>query len=129
MGIQDAVNLGWKLAAQVRGWAPADLLDTYDSERRPVGANVLSFTRSQVALLRPGAHTTALREVFGRMLENPDVRRDIVERTAQVDTRYDMRSVDATHDLVGRRAPDLGLHTSSGHVRVAQLLHRARGSP
>jgi 3-(3-hydroxy-phenyl)propionate hydroxylase/anhydrotetracycline monooxygenase/bifunctional hydroxylase/dehydrase len=127
MGIQDAVNLGWKLAAQVRGWAPAGLLDTYDSERRPVGARILSFTRSQVALLSPGAHTTALREIFSRMLENPDVRHDIVERTAQVDTRYDVGVGDEQNPLLGRWAPDLQLRTAQGSTRVAQLLQKARG--
>jgi 2-polyprenyl-6-methoxyphenol hydroxylase-like FAD-dependent oxidoreductase len=127
MGVQDAVNLGWKLAAQIQRWAPEGLLDTYDSERRPLGARVLRFTRSQVALLGPGAHTTALREVFAEMLEHADIKRLIVERTAQVDTHYEMPGESGSHPLLGRWAPDLELTTASGNTRVAALMHHARG--
>jgi 2-polyprenyl-6-methoxyphenol hydroxylase-like FAD-dependent oxidoreductase len=128
MGLQDAVNLGWKLAAQVHGWAPPGLLDTYDGERRPLGARVLTFTRSQVALLAPGAHTTALRELFGQLLHVPEVKRHVVERTAQIDTRYAVAPPGTEpHPLAGAWAPDLELTTASGSTRVAHLMHRARG--
>ena len=127
MGLQDAVNLGWKLAAQLRGWGPPELLDTYDGERRPLGARVLSFTRSQVALLRPGAHTTALRELFVSILRHPEARREIVQRTAQVDTRYDMDEGAGQHPLVGRWAPDLVLRSAGGRTRVSALGSSARG--
>ncbi|MFH8468306.1 FAD-dependent monooxygenase [Streptomyces sp. NPDC017991] len=68
MTVQDAVNLGWKLAATVRGWAPADLLDTYDDERRPVAERVVASTLSQSALVRPGPEVSALRTVFDELL-------------------------------------------------------------
>ena len=74
LGLQDAVNLGWKLAAEVNGWAPDGLLDTYDSERRPVGERVMMQSLSQTALMAPGPEISALRTLLGELMEHPSVR-------------------------------------------------------
>ncbi|MBV8931600.1 MAG: FAD-dependent monooxygenase, partial [Kutzneria sp.] len=105
LGIQDAVNLGWKLAATVNGWAPEDLLDTYTAERRPVAARVLDNTRAQQALMRPGPHATAVRELFSDLMDYEPVRRHLGELIGFTDVRYDPRIPDAD-DLVGRYTPD-----------------------
>ena len=89
-GIQDAGNLGWKLAAQVRGWAPPQLLDTYHAERHPIGQRLLTLSRALEALARPGEHISALRELFGRLLTQEGVLHAIVEELSDVDIRYDM---------------------------------------
>ncbi|WP_067500358.1 FAD-dependent monooxygenase [Actinoplanes sp. TFC3] len=102
LGLQDAVNLGWKLAAQVRGQAREGLLDTYESERRPVAERVTMHTQAQAALIRPGAEVTALRTLVGEWL--PLVREQVAGLLAGSDVRYDMGP--ATGALVGRSAPD-----------------------
>jgi 2-polyprenyl-6-methoxyphenol hydroxylase-like FAD-dependent oxidoreductase len=120
LGLQDAVNLGWKLAAQVRGWAPPGLLDTYGSERQPVGERVVMHTRAQMALLSPGDNVTALRELFGELLADVDNTRRVVELMSGAEIRYGADP----HPLVGRWMPDLPLR---GPVsRVAELFRTAR---
>jgi 2-polyprenyl-6-methoxyphenol hydroxylase-like FAD-dependent oxidoreductase len=128
MGLQDAANLGWKLAATVHGWAPPGLLDTYHAERHPVGERVLMNTRAQVTLSVPGEQVTALRELFSQLLAQEQVRRYIVEMITAVDIRYDMGNGDSERQpLVGRWAPDLPLVTADGRIRVAQLMHSGKG--
>jgi 2-polyprenyl-6-methoxyphenol hydroxylase-like FAD-dependent oxidoreductase len=107
LGLQDAINLGWKLAATVRGWAPPGLLDTYESERRPVGQRVTMHTQAQSALIGPGPQVTALRTLFGELLEEPAVVNRIARLISAADIRYDMGGGDASPET-GRFAPDLG---------------------
>jgi 2-polyprenyl-6-methoxyphenol hydroxylase-like FAD-dependent oxidoreductase len=127
-GLQDAMNLGWKLAAEVRGWAPPDLLDTYHAERHPAGRRVLMHTRAQGVLAGPGEHVAALRELFAELLEQEQTLRHIADLLQGADTRYDMRDGGAErHPLLGRWAPDRPLLTADGETRVAQLMRRARG--
>ncbi|GLZ35883.1 FAD-dependent oxidoreductase [Lentzea sp. NBRC 105346] len=112
-GLQDAMNLGWKLAAALRG--RDDLLDTYTAERHPVGEVVVDNTRAQVALLRPDEQTTALRELFSELLDIPEVNERISAMMQATDIRYD---VGCDHPLAGRFVPDLKL----GEQRLAELL-------
>ncbi|MEV6173539.1 FAD-dependent monooxygenase [Streptomyces sp. NPDC051954] len=123
MGVQDAVNLGWKLASVVLGRAPESLLDSYHAERHPVGERVLHNTRAQSALARPGAATDALREVFGSLMVFDDVNRHLRHMLTALDIRY---PVDGDHLLAGRRVPDADLKTPDGATRVHELLHAAR---
>ncbi|MDI2127104.1 FAD-dependent monooxygenase [Yinghuangia seranimata] len=122
-GVQDAVNLGWKLGAVVRGQAPESLLDTYHTERHPVGERVLHNTRAQSALARPGAETEALREVFGSLIVIDDVNAHLRGMITALDIRY---PADSDHPLAGRRVPDADLKTPDGATRVYELLHAAR---
>ncbi|MDB1087005.1 FAD-dependent monooxygenase [Streptomyces sp. ACA25] len=123
MGVQDAVNLGWKLASVVRGQAPVCLLDSYHAERHPVAERVLHNTRAQSALARPGAQTDALRDVFGSLIVFDDVNRHLRGMLTALDIRY---AVDGDHVLAGRRVPDADLKTPDGATRVHELLHAAR---
>lgn len=124
LGLQDAVNLGWKLAAQVNGWAPAGLLDTYDSERRPVGERVMMQSMSQTALMSPGPEVAALRTLFGELLKQPGVREHMAHLLAGSDVGYDMGQGEGDgHPLSGRLVPDLELDDGR---RVAELLRDAR---
>ncbi|MCB5168289.1 FAD-dependent monooxygenase [Streptomyces bambusae] len=123
MGVQDAVNLGWKLASVVRGDAPESLLDTYHAERHPVGARVLQNTRAQSALARPGAQHDALREIFGELMVFDDVNRHLRGMLTALDVRY---ALDGDHPLVGRRVPDADLKTADGETCVYELLHEGR---
>ncbi len=118
--MQDTVNLGWKLAAEINGWAPDGLLDTYESERRPLGERVMMHTRAQTALLSPGPEVTALRELFGELIAIPEVSAHIAELLAGTDVRYD---VGDDHPSAGRPVPDL---TFDDGRRVAALLHSGR---
>ncbi|MDT7759345.1 MAG: hypothetical protein QOH27_5243 [Mycobacterium sp.] len=120
LGLQDTVNLGWKLAAEVNGWAPAGLLDTYESERRPVGERVMMQSLTQQALMAPGPEVDAMRTLFGELLEKPQVRDHMAHLLAGSDVRYD---VGDAHPLSGRLAPDLVLDDGR---RVAELMHDAR---
>jgi 2-polyprenyl-6-methoxyphenol hydroxylase-like FAD-dependent oxidoreductase len=120
LGLQDAVNLGWKLAARVKGWAPAGLLDTYDSERRPVGERVMMQSLAQQALMSPGPEVGALRTLFDELLKLPDVRDHMANLLAGSDVRYD---VGDPHRLSGRLVPELVLDDGR---RVAELLRDAR---
>jgi len=125
LGLQDAVNLGWKLAATIRGAAPPGLLDTYDAERRPVGERVAMHSQAQLALLAPGTEVTALRELFTELLRDQHTVAHIANMMAGADIRYEM-GVRDTHQLVGRWAPDLLLETDNGPVRLAELTTTAR---
>jgi 2-polyprenyl-6-methoxyphenol hydroxylase-like FAD-dependent oxidoreductase len=126
VGMLDAVNLGWKLAAQVRGRAPAGLLDTYHAERHPVGERVLLRTRAQAALAGPGEDRAALRALLGQLLEYEQPLRHIAEALEGADVRYDMPGNGAPHPLTGRWVPDLPLRTAGGATRVAELMRAAR---
>ena len=126
-GIQDAGNLGWKLAAQVHGWAPDDLLDTYHAERHRVGERLLMSTRAQQALARPGEHVTALRELFGQILKHEETFRYIAEMITSVEICYEMGDSGERHPLVGRWTPNLSLVTEEGKKQVADLMHAGKG--
>jgi 2-polyprenyl-6-methoxyphenol hydroxylase-like FAD-dependent oxidoreductase len=110
LGIGDAMNLGWKLAAEVRGWAPPGLLDTYTAERHPIGAWVLDWTRAQVALMRPEPHAHALREVVGELMRSTAGATYFAKRLSGVWQRY---VIPGDHPLIGRPAPDLALSDGS----------------
>lgn len=122
-GVQDAVNLGWKLAQVVAGASPDRLLDTYHAERHPVAARVLRNTMAQVALLRTDDRTEALREVVADLLRLDEPRRRLAAELSGLGLRYDLGE---GHPLLGRRMPDLQLDTASGPRRLATLLHEAR---
>lgn len=122
-GVQDAVNLGWKLAQVVKGQSPASLLDTYHQERHPVAARVLRTTMAQVALMRNDERTQALRDAVSELLSMDEPRIRFAARMSGLDIRYDLGE---GHPLLGRRMPDLDLHTAGGPMRVFALLHRAR---
>ncbi|MEU6828915.1 FAD-dependent monooxygenase [Nocardia beijingensis] len=125
-GMLDAVNLAWKLAAEVQGWAPDGLLDTYDQERRFAGARTMLHTQAQVALRRghdPAAE--ALREVFQELLTDEQPLRRMGALIAGADIRYQLPNPN-DHPLTGAFAPDLALHTDDGTTSVAELLHAAR---
>ncbi|TDE58827.1 FAD-dependent oxidoreductase [Nonomuraea mesophila] len=125
LGLQDAVNLGWKLAAELRGSAPPGLLDSYETERRSAARRMVLNAQAQAALIAPGGDVTGLREVFGELLRDPGTVRRLAELTAGADVRYDMGEREP-HPLTGRFVPDLGLHTPSGPVRLAELTRTAR---
>lgn len=122
-GVQDAVNLGWKLAQVVGGASPESLLDTYHAERHPVGARVLRNTMAQVALGRPGERHQALRETMAELLGMDEPRRRIAGMLSGLDVHYDLGG---GHPLLGRRMPDLDLRAPGGPVRSFSLLHDAR---
>jgi hypothetical protein len=122
-GVQDAVNLGWKLAQVVNKTSPESLLDTYHAERHPVGARVLHNTMAQVALARIDERSQALRDTMMEMLGMDEPRRRIVGMISGLDIQYDLGE---GHPLVGRRMPDLDLQTADGPTRVFALLHDAR---
>jgi 2-polyprenyl-6-methoxyphenol hydroxylase-like FAD-dependent oxidoreductase len=123
LGMQDAVNLGWKLATVVDRHAPADLLDTYHTERHPVAARVLHNTRAETALTRPGAHVTALRDVFADLIAVGEVNHLLAGMVTALDTRYPLGD---QHPLLGHRFPDLDLTVSDADIRLFSLLHDAR---
>ncbi|HUB10246.1 MAG TPA: FAD-dependent monooxygenase [Myxococcales bacterium] len=123
LGVQDAVNLGWKLAQVVHGSSPESLLDTYQAERLPVGARVLASTLAATALNRGDDRTNALRETMSELLTLDEPRRRYAARLSGLDVRYDLG---AGHPLLGRRMPDLDLVTPDGPLRVFELLHQAR---
>ncbi|MBB4676724.1 FAD-dependent monooxygenase [Crossiella cryophila] len=125
LGLQDALNLGWKLAAVVTGRSGEELLDTYARERFPVGERVLMHTRAQTALVSPGPNVTAARALFEELLTEPVVTRRIAELMAGADIRYDM-GVEDPHPLVGRWLPDVSLRTGHGPTRVAELMRAGR---
>jgi 2-polyprenyl-6-methoxyphenol hydroxylase-like FAD-dependent oxidoreductase len=118
LGMQDAINLGWKLAAAVNGGT--DVLDTYETERRPIADRTVTFSRTQAALLSPGDDVTGLRQVFGELLTQPGVVRALANLVAGADVRYPVG--DNAHPLAGWPAPDLDLHTPEGTVRLAELI-------
>lgn len=122
-GVQDAVNLGWKLAQVVRGVSLESLLDTYHAERHPVAARVLRTTMAQVALQRTDDRTEALRDIVLELLAMDEPRKEIAAEMSGLATRYDLGD---GHPLLGRRMPDLDLTTPDGPLRVYALLHNAR---
>ena len=122
-GVQDAVNLGWKLAQVVNKTSPESLLDTYHAERHPVGARVLHNTMAQVALSSPDDRHAALRDIMTELLSMDEPRRRIAAMLSGLDIHYDLGD---GHPLLGRRMPDLDLRTADGPARVFALLHDAR---
>ncbi|OUC97265.1 FAD-dependent monooxygenase [Streptosporangium minutum] len=125
-GMLDAVNLAWKLAADLQGWAPTGLLDTYHDERHLAGARTMLHTRAQVALRRGhDAAAEALRDVFSELLTDEQPLRRMGALVAGTDIRYPMPGM-SHHPLTGTFTPDLTLHTDQGVTGVAQLMHPAR---
>ena len=122
-GVQDAVNLGWKLAQVIKKTSPESLLDTYHAERHPVGARVLHNTMAQVALVSPGDRHQALRDIMNELVGMDEPRRRIAGMLSGLDIHYDLGE---GHPLLGRRMPDLDIFTAEGAVRVFSLLHDAR---
>jgi rifampicin monooxygenase len=120
LGIQDAFNLGWKLAGQVRGWAPDGLLDTYHAERHPVGAAVLDTVRAQAALMAPDPGSRAVRGLLAALMDFEEVNRYLVEKVTAIGIRYDLGEGD---ELLGRRLRDVGL----GRGRLYEQMHAGRG--
>src|SRR5258708_19111751 len=122
-GVQDAVNLGWKLAQVVDKTSPESLLDTYHAERHPVGARVLLYTMAQVALSTPDDRHQALRDTMTELLNMDEPRRRTAGMLSGLDIRYDLGE---GHPMLGRRMPDLDLQTADGPTRVFTLLPEAR---
>ena len=122
-GVQDAVNLGWKLAQVVNGTSPEMLLDSYHAERHPVAARVLRNTMAQIALRRTDERTEALHETMTELLSMDEPRKRVAGMLSGLDIRYDLGE---GHPLVGRRVPDLDLETADGPTRVFTLLRDAR---
>ena len=125
IGVQDAVNLGWKLAQVVNGTSPESLLDTYHAERHPVAARVLRTTMAQVALMRVDDRTEALREAVSELLIMDEPRRRFAGMMSGLDIRYDLGQGGGEHPLLGRRMPDLDVVTASRPRRVFTFLHQA----
>jgi len=120
LGIQDAFNLGWKLAAEVNGWAPEGLLDSYQAERRPVAADVLDTTRAQMELISLEPGPQAARRLVSELMDFEDVNRYLIEKITAIGVRYDFGE---GHELLGRRLRDVGLKRG----RLYQLMHGGRG--
>ncbi|WP_405433306.1 rifampin monooxygenase [Micromonospora sp. NBC_00617] len=120
LGIQDAVNLGWKLAGAINGWAPDGLLDSYHAERHPVAADVLVNTRAQMFLLSPEPGPQAVRHLLSELMDFEDVNRHLIEKVTGLGVRYDFG---AGHELLGRHLRDVRLKRG----RLYELLHGGRG--
>ncbi|MFI6510901.1 rifampin monooxygenase [Streptosporangium sp. NPDC050855] len=120
LGVQDAFNLGWKLAAQIRGRAPETLLDTYHAERHPVAEDVLDNTRAQMELTSAGPGPQALRRLLTELMDFDEVNRHLIEKITAIGVRYDLGE---GPDLLGRRLRDIQV----GQGRLYGLLHRGRG--
>jgi 2-polyprenyl-6-methoxyphenol hydroxylase-like FAD-dependent oxidoreductase len=120
LGLQDAFNLGWKLAAEVHGWAPEGLLDTYHAERHPVAADVLDNTRAQMQLLSSEPGPQSVRRLLAELVKFEDVNRYLVEKVTAIGIRYDFGE---GHDLLGRRLRDVRLDEG----RLYALMHAGRG--
>jgi 3-(3-hydroxy-phenyl)propionate hydroxylase len=123
VGVQDAVNLGWKLAQVVKGTSSEGLLDTYHAERHPIAARVLRNTMAQTALTRSDQRIDALRETMSELVSMDEPRKRLAAMISGLDIRYDLGK---GHPLLGRRMPDLDLLTANGPLRVFTLLHDAR---
>jgi 2-polyprenyl-6-methoxyphenol hydroxylase-like FAD-dependent oxidoreductase len=123
LGLQDAVNLGWKLAQVINGTAPEDLLDTYHDERHPVAARALKHTMAQTALQRQDERTKALADVVSELAMMDEPRKQLAGIVSGLDIHYDLGE---GHPLLGRRMPDLDLITADGPLRVFELLHAAK---
>ncbi|MFJ5801200.1 rifampin monooxygenase [Streptomyces decoyicus] len=120
LGIQDAFNLGWKLAAAVNGWAPEGLLDSYHHERHPVAADVLDNTRAQMVLMSTDAGARSVRRLVAELMDFEDVNRHLTEKIIAIGVRYDFGE---GHELLGRRMRDVGLKRG----RLYELMHGGRG--
>ena len=120
LGVQDAFNLGWKLAAQIRGWAPETLLDTYQAERHPVAEDVLDNTRAQMELTSTEPGPQAVRRLLTELMDIDEVNRHLIEKITAIDIRYDFGE---GPDLLGRRLRDIDVKQG----RLYGLLHRGRG--
>ncbi|GGO91735.1 rifampin monooxygenase [Wenjunlia tyrosinilytica] len=120
LGVQDAFNLGWKLAAEVGGWAPEGLLDSYHTERHPVAADVLDNTRAQMLLMSPEPGPRSVRRLVSELVDFEDVNRYLIEKITAIGVRYDFGE---GHELLGRRMRDMGLKRG----RLYELMHRGRG--
>ncbi|WP_214414001.1 rifampin monooxygenase [Sphaerisporangium fuscum] len=120
LGIQDAFNLGWKLAAEVNGWAPEGLLDSYHAERHPVAADVLDNTRAQTQLMSPEPGPQAVRRLVAELMDIEEVNRHLVEKLVAIGVRYDLGE---GHDLLGRRLRDVRLKQG----RLYERTHGGRG--
>ena len=120
LGIQEAFNLGWKLAAEIGGWAPEGLLDSYHAERHPVAADVLNNTRAQMELLSPESGPQSVRRLVSELMDFEEVNRYLIEKLTAIGVRYDAGK---GHDLLGRRMRDVGLERG----RLYDLMHRGRG--
>jgi len=123
IGVQDSVNLGWKLAQVVKGTSPVSLLDTYQAERHPVGARVLQNTMAQRALGATDERMSALRDLLAELLMMDGPRKHIAGMISGLDVHYDLGE---GHPMLGRRMPDLDMVTANGPVRVFELLHNAK---
>ena len=123
LGVQDAVNLGWKLAQVVHETSPESVLETYHAERHPVGARVLRNTRAIGALERDEPRVDALREMLSELVQMDETRKQYIAMMSGLDIHYDLGK---GHPLLGRRMPDLDLVTANGPLRVFTLLHKAR---
>jgi 2-polyprenyl-6-methoxyphenol hydroxylase-like FAD-dependent oxidoreductase len=123
LGVQDAVNLGWKLGQVVKRTSPESLLDTYQDERHPVTARALQYTMAQTALQRQDERTKALVDVVSKLVITDEPRKRLAGLVSGLDIHYDL---DEGHPLLGRRMPDLDLVTADGPLRVFELLHRSR---
>jgi 2-polyprenyl-6-methoxyphenol hydroxylase-like FAD-dependent oxidoreductase len=122
-GAQDAMNLGWKLASVIHGRTPDSLLDTYEAERRPVAERVVSNTRAQTSISRPGPHVDAMRDVLTGLMATDNVRHSLAGMITALDIHYDLGP---GHPLLGRRMPDLRLKTGDGDTRVLEVLRGGR---
>jgi 3-(3-hydroxy-phenyl)propionate hydroxylase len=122
LGVQDAVNLGWKLAQVVNGTCPESLLNTYHAERHPVAARALNHTMAQAALQRRDDRMQALLDVVSELASMDEPRKWLAGLISGLDIHYDLGE---GHPLLGRRMPDLDLITADGPLRVFELLHRA----
>jgi 2-polyprenyl-6-methoxyphenol hydroxylase-like FAD-dependent oxidoreductase len=122
-GVQDAVNLGWKLAAVIKGTSPGSLLDSYQAERHPIAARVLRHTMASVALRRDDDRTKATRDTMAELLGMEEPRKRFAAMMTGLDIHYDFGE---GHPLLGRRMPDLDVVTANGPLRVFTLLHNAR---
>jgi hypothetical protein len=123
LGMQDALNLGWKLVATLRKTAPDGLLDTYRTERRQAADRMVMNAHAQQALIAPGGDVTHLRTLFGELLGERAVTQRLADLLSGNDLRYDIGD---DHPLIGRLVPDLTLHTQDGPVRLAELTRQAR---
>ncbi|MFI1678763.1 rifampin monooxygenase [Streptomyces sp. NPDC020607] len=123
LGVQDAFNLGWKLAAEVNGWAPEGLLDTYEAERHAVAAEVLDNTRAQMQLMSAEPGAQAVRRLLAELIDYEQVNRHLIEKITGIGIRYDIGTQSEGHELLGRRLRDVGLKRG----RLFELMHGGRG--
>jgi hypothetical protein len=120
-GVGDAMNLGWKLAAIVKGWGTEELLDTYTDERHPVGAWALNWTRAQVSIMRPDPHARAIAAVIRDLIDTRDATNYFVEKISGMSLRYNLPG---DHPLIGRSSPDFEFEHGP---RLGALLHEGTG--